>query len=75
MRSSISSRPNKVVSALLVDASGCDRATIAPHLHAYPTPLLERLVATGCRVPPLPDGERCRDVSPALRRLAVGVDA
>jgi len=75
MRSSISSRQSDVVSALLVDASDCHRATIAPHLHAYPTPLLERLVATSCRVRPLHDGERYRDVSRALRRLDVDVDA
>jgi len=75
MRSSISSRPSDVVSALLVDASDCHRATIAPHIHAYPTQLLERLVATGCRVRPLQDGERYRHVSPALRRLGVDVDA
>ncbi len=75
MRSSVSSRQSDVVSALLVDASDCHRATIAPHLHAYPTPLLERLVAAGCRVRPLHDGERYRVVSPALRRLGVDVDA
>jgi len=74
MRSSISSRPSDVVSALLVDASECDRATIAPHLRAYPAPLLERLVATACRVRPLAEGERYRDVSSALRRLGVDVD-
>ncbi len=74
MRSSISSRPNDVVSALLVDASECDRVTIAPHLDAYPTPLLERLVAADCHVRPLRDGERYRDASPALRRLGVDVD-
>ncbi len=75
MRSSISSRPSDVVSTLLVDASDFHRATIAPHLHAYPTPLLEQLVAAGCRVRPLQDGERYRDVSLALRRLGIDVDA
>jgi len=75
MRSSVSSRPSDVVSALLADAGECDRATIAPHLSVYPTPLLERLVATNCHVRPLRDGERYRDVSPALRRLGVDVDA
>ncbi len=75
MRSSISSRPSDVVSALLVDTSECDRATIADHLRAYPMPLLERLVATDCRVRPLRKVERYCDVSPALRRLGVDVDA
>jgi len=75
MRSSVSSRPSDVVSALLADAGKCDRATIAPHLSVYPTPLLERLLATDCRVRPLQDGERYCDASPALRRLGVDVDA
>jgi len=52
---------------LLVDTSECDRAVIPNHLHAYPTPLLERLVAAACRVRPLRAGERYRDVSPASR--------
>jgi len=65
MRSSVSSRLSDVVSALLVDASECDRETIAPHLHAYPTPLLERLVAEQYRIRPLAQRERYRDVSPA----------
>ncbi len=34
MRSSVSSRPSDVVSALFVDASECDRGTIMPHLRA-----------------------------------------
>jgi len=75
MRSSVPSRASDVVSALLADAGECDRATIAPHLSVYPTPLLERLVATDCRVRSLQDGERYRDVSRALRRLGVDVDA
>ncbi len=75
MRSSDSSRPSDVVSALLVDTSECDRAVIADHLRAYPMPLLERLVTADCRVRPLRDAERYRDVSPALRRLGVDVDA
>ncbi len=75
MSSSVSSRPSDVVSALLLDASEDDRATIACHLTAYPLPLLERLVATGCRVRPLHGAERYRDVSSALRRLGVDVDA
>lgn len=75
MRSSVSSRPSDVVSALLADASECDRATIAPHLNVYPTTLLERLVAADCRVRPHQDGERYRDASPALRRLGVDIDA
>jgi len=75
MRSSISSRPSEVVSALLVDTSECDRAVIADYLRAYPVPLLERLVAADCHVRPLRDGERYREVSPALRRLGVDVDA
>ncbi len=75
MRSSISSRPSDVVSALLVDASECDQETIADHLRAYPTPLLQRLVAAQCRIRPLADRERYRDVSAALRRLGVDVDA
>ncbi len=74
MRSSISSRRSDVVSALLVDTSECDRAVIADYLRAYPMPLLERLVAADCHVRPLRDGERYRDVSPALRRLGVDVD-
>jgi len=75
LRSSISSRPSEVVSALLVDTSECDRAVIADYLRAYPVPLLERLVAADCHVRPLRDGERYREVSPALRRLGVDVDA
>ncbi len=75
MRSSVSSRSSDVVSALLVETSECDRAVIADHLRAYPMPLLERLVTAGCRVRPLRDAERYRDVSPALRRLGVDVDA
>jgi len=75
MSSSISSRPSDVVSALLVDASENDRVTVARHLSAYPIPLMKRLIAVGCRVRPLKDGERYRDVSPALRRLGVDVDA
>ncbi len=75
MRSSVSSRSSDVVSALLVDTSECERATIADHLRAYPMPLLERLVTAGCRVRALRDAERYRDVSPALRRLGVDVDA
>jgi len=74
MRSSISSRPSDVVSALLVDTSECDRAVIADNLRAYPMPLLERLVNAGCRVRPLRAAERYRDVSPALGRLGVDVD-
>ncbi len=74
MSSSVSSRPSDVVSALLVDASENDRVTVAPHLSAYPMLLLERLVAVGCRVRPLAQYERYRDVSPALRRLGVDVD-
>ncbi len=75
MSSSIPSRPSDVVSALLVDASENDRATIGQHVSAYPTPLLERLVAAGCCVRPLAKGERYRDTSAALRRLGVDVDA
>ncbi len=75
MRSSVSSRSSDVVSALLVDTSECDRAVIADHLRAYPMPLLKRLVSVGCRVRPLLGAERYRDVSPALRRLGVDVDA
>ncbi len=75
MRSSVSSRPSDVVSALLVDTSECDRAVIVDYLRAYPMPLLERLVAADCHVRPLHDGERYRDVSPSLRRLDVDVDA
>ncbi len=75
MRSSVSSRPSDVVSALFVDTSERDRATIADHLRAYPMPLLERLGIAGCRVRPLRDAERYRDVSPSLRRLGVDVDA
>ncbi len=75
MSSSLSSRPSDAVSALLVDASECDRASIAQHVSAYPTPLLERLVAADCRVRPLAEGERYRDVSAALRRLGADVDA
>ncbi len=41
----MSSRFSDVVSALLVDASECDRAIIADHACAYPAPLLERLAA------------------------------
>jgi len=74
MRSSVSSRLSDVVSALLVDASECDRAIVAEHVCAYPTPLLERLVAAQCRIRPLAQRERYRDVSPALRRLGVDVD-
>ncbi len=73
MSSSIPSRPSDVVSALLVDASENDHVTIGHHISAYPTPLLERLVAAGCRVRPLAEGERYRETSAALRRL--GVDA
>ncbi len=75
MRSSVLSRPSDVVSALLVDASECERVMIADHVRANPIPLLERLVAVGCRVRPLTRNERYRDVSPALRRLGVDVDA
>ena len=75
MRSSVSSRPSDVVSALLVDASERDHGTIADHLRAYPTPLLQRLVSAQCRIRPLAESERYRDVSPALRRLGVDVDA
>ncbi len=74
MRSSISSRPSDAVSALLVDASECDCATIAQHLNAYPAPLLERVVAANCHMRPLRDAERYSEVSPALRRLGVDVD-
>jgi len=74
MSSSVSPRPSDVVSALLVDANENDHVTVARHLSAYPTPLLERLVAIGCRVRPLTRNERYRDVSPALRRLGVDVD-
>jgi len=75
MRSSDSSRPSDAVSALIIDTSECERAVIADHLCAYPVPLLERLVSAGCRVRPLRNAERYRDVSPALRRLGVDVDA
>jgi len=75
MLSSVSSRRSDVVSMLLVDASEDDRASIAPHLGAYPSALLERLLATGCRIRPLRDDERYRDASPALRRLGADVDA
>jgi len=75
MSSSVSSRPSDVVSALLVDASQCDRTAIAQHINAYPRPLLERLVAADCRVRLLTKGERYRDVSGALRRLGADVDA
>jgi len=49
--------------------------TVARHLSAYPIPLLERLVVVGCRVRPLAQYERYRDVPPALRRLGIDVDA
>ncbi len=75
MSGSVSSRPSDVVSALLVDASKGARVTIARHLNVYPMPLLERLVAVGCRVRPLGKAKRYCDVSPALRRLGVDVDA
>ena len=75
MQSTVLSRPCDVVSALLGDANEDDRATIAPHLGAYPAPLLERLVTAECRIRPLDAGERFRDASPALRRLGVDVDA
>ena len=75
MLSSVSSRRSDVVSTLLVDASEDDPASIAPHLGAYPIALLERLLATGCRIRPLRDDERYRDASPALRRLGADVDA
>ncbi len=74
MSSSVSSRSSDIVSALLVDASKNDRVEVARHLSAYPIPLLERLVAVGCRVRPLVKTERYRDVSLALRRLGVDVD-
>jgi len=69
------SRPSDVTSALLVEASPGAHATIAPHLCAYPAPLLQRLVVAGCRVRPLAQKEGYRDVSPALRRLGLDVDA
>jgi hypothetical protein len=75
MSSSISSRQSDVVSMLLVEASKSDHATIASHLGAYPIALLERLVASRCRVRPLRAAERYRDASPGLRRLGVDVDA
>jgi len=50
MSSSISSRQSDVVSMLLVDASKSDHATIAGHIGAYPIALLQRLVASRCRV-------------------------
>jgi hypothetical protein len=75
MSSSISSRRSDVVSMLLVDASESDYATIAAHVGAYPIALLERLVASRCRVRPLRAKERYRDASPGLRRLGVDVDA
>ena len=74
MRSSISSRSSDVVSALLVEAGDRDRALIADALRAYPAPLLERLIAMQCRIRPLAEEERYRDVSPALRRLSADVD-
>ena len=74
MRSSISSRLSDVVSALLVNASESDRAFVAQHVCAYPTPLLERLVAAQCRIRPLARRERYCDASPALQRLGIDVD-
>ena len=74
MRSSISSRLSDVASALLVDASESDRAFAAEYVCAYPTPLLERLVAAECRIRPLARRERYRDASPALQRLGIDVD-
>ena len=60
---------------LIVGASKTARAEIAPHLGAYPTALLEKLVVHGCSVRPLRAGEKYRDASKALQRLRVDVDA
>ena len=75
MSSFVSSRHSDVVSMLIVGASKVARAAIAPHLGAYPTALLEQLVEHRCSVRPLRARERYRDVSKALQRLGVDVDA
>ncbi len=75
MSNSVPSRPSDVVSMLLVDATASDRASIVPHLGAYPTALLERLVGSRCRIRPLKANEHYREASPALRRVGVNVDA
>ena len=75
MSSSVSSRHSDVVSMLIVGASKSARATIAPHLGAYPTTLLEQLVEHRCSVRPLRARDGYRDASTALRRLGIDVDA
>jgi len=62
MSNSVSSRPSDVVSMLLVDATASDRASIAPHLGAYPSALLERLVGSRCRIRPLKANEHYREL-------------
>jgi hypothetical protein len=65
-----------VASALVVDgAADLDRATIVEALERYSLPLLERAAAASCRIRPLARHQRYADVSPALRRLGVDVDA
>ena len=71
----ISSRHIDVAHMLIVGASKAARAAIAQHLGAYPTALLELLVEHRCSVRPLRAREGYRDVSKALQRLGVDVDA
>ncbi len=75
MSSFVSSRHSDVVSMLIVGASKTARDAIAPHLGAYPTAPLERLVENRCCVRPLRVREGYRDASKALQRLGVDVDA
>lgn len=49
--------------------------TVRSVLRAYPGHLHARTIAMGATIRILADGERYRDVSPALRRLGIDVDA
>jgi len=71
-----SARKRELVNGMVaMSASDRDRAEITNALSRFPVEMLEVASAGGTQIRPLDGSERYREVSPALRRLGVDVDA
>ena len=66
---------DRILSALVPDASTATRSAIAKTLRRFGQRTLGYVAERGITVRPLTCGERYGDASPALRRLAIDVDA
>ncbi len=66
---------NQIFSALIPDANAASRVQIAKTLAGFGEPALRFAAQHGSRVKPLAHRERYMQVSPALTRLGIDVDA